>query len=89
MTSFFRAVLVSVLIFSSACSLIVKSNPENIDYKQEMRSFVHEISAYAKDRDANFIIIPQNGIELVTKDSDEIGTPDERKSKGEKKNRRN
>lgn len=35
-------------------------------YRDEMRSFIGEISQYAKDRNPNFAIIPQNGIELVT-----------------------
>jgi cysteinyl-tRNA synthetase, unknown class len=38
----------------------------DIDYKQKMREFVIGISSYAKTTHAQFIIIPQNGIELVT-----------------------
>lgn len=36
------------------------------DYRQAMRNFVIRISETAKAKDANFIVIPQNGIELVT-----------------------
>jgi cysteinyl-tRNA synthetase len=42
------------------------------DYRQEMRDFVQRISAYAKAVDPDFIIIPQNGQELMTQD----GSPD-------------
>jgi cysteinyl-tRNA synthetase, unknown class len=47
--------------------------PENIDFKQEMRNFVIGISQYAKLTKSDFIIIPQNGIELVTDDGNETG----------------
>ena len=36
------------------------------DYRQAMRDFVIRISETARAQDPNFIIIPQNGIELVT-----------------------
>jgi cysteinyl-tRNA synthetase, unknown class len=45
------------------------------DYKQKMRTFVQEISKYAKSIDNEFIIIPQNGPELVTVDGNEDGAP--------------
>jgi uncharacterized protein (TIGR01370 family) len=46
-----------------------------IDYRQEMRDFVQGISIYAKGLKAGFIIIPQNGHELLTEDGRESGTP--------------
>lgn len=48
-------------------------SPSGIDYKQEMRDFVIGISEYAKTSNANFFIIPQNGIELVTNNGEENG----------------
>jgi cysteinyl-tRNA synthetase len=44
-------------------------------YRQRMRDFVQGISAYSKGIDANFIIIPQNGQELVTADGEGNGPP--------------
>jgi cysteinyl-tRNA synthetase, unknown class len=41
-----------------------------LDYKNEMRKFVQEISQYTKGISANFIIIPQNGQEIVTQYGD-------------------
>ncbi len=36
------------------------------DYRQAMREFVVRISETAREQDGDFIVIPQNGIELVT-----------------------
>ena len=46
-----------------------------MDYKEEIRKFVTQISAYARQTNPNLnqpIIIPQNGNEVLTKD----GEPD-------------
>lgn len=43
---------------------------QEISYRDEMRSFVSEISAYAKESNSNFYIVPQNGIELIAVDGD-------------------
>lgn len=51
------------------------TTPDNVDYRQEMRNFVQYIGAYARAADADFIVIPQNGIELVTDDGLPDGTP--------------
>ncbi len=50
--------------------------PSEMDYKQEMRDFVQDISAYAKEINPNFAIIPQNGAELVSTTGDDEGIPD-------------
>ena len=42
-------------------------------YRDEMRAFVIEISRYAKEKNPEFNIIPQNGVELVTLDGTEDG----------------
>jgi cysteinyl-tRNA synthetase len=47
----------------------------NTIFKQHMRSFVMDISQYAKSVSENFIVIPQNGPELVTLDGTEEGEP--------------
>ena len=44
-----------------------------IDYREEMRRFVIAISQYGKKFDKNFIVIPQNGLELITKDGSASG----------------
>ncbi len=44
-------------------------------YRQAMRDFVQGISSYARVIDPSFIVIPQNGIELITDTGDTAGTP--------------
>lgn len=50
--------------------------PVTIDYKQEMRNFVQELSTYAKSKNPNFLVIPQNGQELVTINGEEDASID-------------
>jgi cysteinyl-tRNA synthetase len=38
------------------------------DYRQEMRDFVQAISSYAKAEKPGFLVVPQNGQELITTD---------------------
>ena len=71
-----------ILLMISAFFVFSCSNdePENnypdLDFKQEMRDFVIDISNYSKSVNSNFLIIPQNGIELVTTNGEETGSPD-------------
>lgn len=44
------------------------------NYRQDMRDFVQDISAYTKGIKADFIIIPQNGHELLKENKEETGT---------------
>jgi cysteinyl-tRNA synthetase len=44
-----------------------------IDYRQEMRSFVIGISQFAKAQNPKFVIIPQNGHDLVTTNGESDG----------------
>lgn len=47
--------------------------PDDIDLREEMRGFVIEISEYVKAFDATFLVIPQNGIELVSSNGESDG----------------
>ena len=44
-------------------------------YRERMREFVADISDYAKVIHPGFLVIPQNGIELVSDNGDEDGDP--------------
>lgn len=44
------------------------------NYRQEMRDFVQNISAYAREFNPDFIVIPQNGIELITETGESNGS---------------
>jgi cysteinyl-tRNA synthetase len=59
--------------------LFVSCNREDypdLDFMQEMRDFVIGISQYGRSIDPDFIIIPQNGIELVSSTGGEDGSAD-------------
>ncbi len=45
------------------------------NYRQDMRDFVQAISAHAREVKSNFVIIPQNGHELLTENGEETGAP--------------
>ncbi len=60
--------LVSVF-FLCSCQATVPEETA-IDYRYEMRQFVEKISSYARAVDPNFIIIPQNGQELLVQGED-------------------
>jgi len=50
-----------------------ESSDTTINFRQEMRGFVKKISNYSKNKAANFIIIPQNGQELITDNGEANG----------------
>ena len=66
--------LVSAFVFGGCKN--DETKPEGIDYKQEMRNFVQKISVYAKGINPDFVIIPQNGEQLVTSTGEGNGLPD-------------
>lgn len=62
------------MIFLFILIILIFSGCENIrDYRQDMRDFVENISNYSKNIDSDFIIIPQNGQELLTLNGDAKG----------------
>lgn len=71
-----------VLLSILSCAKTEKLNPSPIaanpgvaiDYRTEMRNFVIGISQYTKAQNAQFAIIPQNGIELISSDGEADGT---------------
>lgn len=63
--------LLIFLFYTTGCAQTGK-----INYKQEMRKFVQEISAYSKKQNPNFIVIPQNGHVLVSDNGKWDGKPD-------------
>lgn len=47
---------------------------QDVEFRQEMRDFVIGLSEYAKETDGDFVIIPQNGQELITDNGEPDGT---------------
>ena len=55
------------LVISAGCGDVSGSGPGDIvDYRAEMREFVQDIGAWARAGAPGFIVIPQNGHELLT-----------------------
>lgn len=61
--SFLRFSVLFLFIFWAGCG--ATSPLASRDYRQEMRNFVQNLSAYAKKVRPGFIVIPQNGHELL------------------------
>lgn len=69
---YFVIALLGVLLLSASC----KDDEENTNtmYRKEMRKFVIELSNYARDAQQGFIVIPQNGQELITDNGEPDGS---------------
>ena len=73
MKHFFRFLLTGIILLNFSCSgndSDTETISEDLDFRQEMRNFVIGISNYAHSKDTEFLIIPQNGIELITTTGD-------------------
>jgi len=52
-----------------------KITPAALDYEQEMRTFIQDISSFARQQKPGFLIVPQDGLSLLTNTGDSTGTP--------------
>ncbi|MGW1456232.1 endo alpha-1,4 polygalactosaminidase [Salegentibacter agarivorans] len=74
--NFFRiSIYMLCCLFLSCGEHMAQESNNNVDYRQEMREFVIEISEIAKEENPNFIVVPQNGVQLVSKESKFKKTP--------------
>ena len=64
-------ILVITILLASGCSYF--NSLDERDYRQDMRDFVQGISTYANDTNPDFIIIAQNGHELLTENGESTG----------------
>jgi len=71
-------ILIFSLLLLTSCFEVEEETPDihQTDYKQEMRRFVQRISSYGKELVSDFLVIPQNGQELVTQNGKENGEPE-------------
>ena len=67
-------ILVALISFSSCKKDNENPIPSDMNFKQEMRDFVQNISIYAKGINPDFAIIPQNGAEIVSTTGDDAGS---------------
>jgi len=62
-----------LLLLSSGCSVTVSDGPVP-DYRQEMRLLISEIASSARTERPGFLVVPQNGQELLTLTDDPDST---------------
>ncbi len=60
-------------LLAGCAGLLDRDDLSGIDFRGEMRSFVEEIAEYGRDSASGFIVIPQDGHELVTLDGGSSG----------------
>ncbi|WP_319506837.1 endo alpha-1,4 polygalactosaminidase [uncultured Methanolobus sp.] len=60
-------------VIESGSRDVTEEHDPDMDYRQQMRDFVIGITTYSKQKNPDFIIIPQNGQELLTSG----GNPDD------------
>jgi len=61
-------------LFSGFSEITTHGQPVDRDYRQDMRNFVQDISTYTKGFNTNFVVIPQNGHDLITENGEGSGT---------------
>ena len=70
-------VVLATLLFLSCEKDVNEPQPAGgRNFRQDMRDFVQSINAYGRARNADFIVIPQNGQELITKNGEAAGDPE-------------
>ncbi|HOZ17820.1 MAG TPA: hypothetical protein PLF04_05750, partial [Candidatus Fermentibacter daniensis] len=62
-------------VFACSCGSGPEDPSGEVDAAQEMRDFVVGLSSYAKQQVPGFIVVPQNGNELLTADLEPDGPP--------------
>lgn len=70
-------VIATALFLVSGCGNHGVTGPsaDSIDYRQKMRDLVTELGTYARGINSSFIVIPQNGQELISETGEGDGTP--------------
>ncbi len=72
-----KKLLIIILCYMAVCSCKSDDPSQSIpelDFRQEMRLFVQDISTYAKAIKNDFLIIPQNGQEILVVEGQPAGT---------------
>ena len=60
----------------AVCALLLAgcgNNYPDRDFKDDMRRLISDLGSYAKTEQAGFLVVPQNGLELLTLDGDPSG----------------
>jgi len=70
-----RTVFLSIFLLSVSCVTGNGDTSPGSEYRNEMRVFVQAISSWAKSSSPGFLIVPQNGQELLTVNGNPEGSP--------------
>lgn len=68
-----RFIIITALLFLCCSEESTEPTGVTVNYRQEMRALVQNLSRYAEDQHAGFFIIPQNGVELLTENGEADG----------------
>jgi len=58
--------IILIIVLSISCKKENEEDETNSNFRKDMRTFVINISKYAKSKDNSFLVIPQNGIDIIT-----------------------
>ncbi len=72
--AFLTSVVIMAILFSGFSEITANGQPVDRDYRQDMRNFVQDISTYTTGFNTNFVVIPQNGHDLITENGEGSGT---------------
>jgi cysteinyl-tRNA synthetase len=69
--------LKNIIALTAAVTLLQSCSDNGVapDYRQEMRAFVIEISEHGESLKPGFIVVPQNGMQLLSSEDGGNGTP--------------
>jgi cysteinyl-tRNA synthetase len=70
---FVSLIIAILLLLACKNNGVDNSQFQNVDYRQEMRDFIQKISQHAKGTSPDFIVIPQNGQEILTQNGESDG----------------
>ena len=65
-----RSLILLFVLLITSCKDDENQDIPDLDFREQMRQFVQGISAYSKAKRNNFFIIPQNGQEILTSNSE-------------------
>lgn len=71
----FAVLLILLPMLLVCCGGVAEPGSGTVDYRQEMRNFVLDIAQYGRGLSPGFIVVPQNGQELLTADGEPDGSP--------------
>ena len=76
MKTIHTSILILLALILTGCKKETTTKPPSRDYMQDMKDFVNNLSAYAKNADASFLVMSLNAHEMITVDGHPASLPD-------------